>query len=150
MYDVNKEVTFLLVEDDDVDIMTVQRAMKKAEMSQPLWVAKDGLEAIEVLKEARKRGETDNIIVLLDLNMPRMNGHEFLAAIRGDENLHPLVVFVLTSSAQQADVHRAYEKNVAGYIIKQDSPSGGLQTILRLLDNYGELVKLPSIENSNS
>ncbi len=139
-------VSFLLVDDDEVDIISMQRALKKQKIANPLLVARDGIEALEILHgthEVFRRPHS--VIVLLDLNMPRMNGHEFLNAIRGDATLSQLVVFVLTSSRHERDIHQAYEQNVAGYIVKEDLNNGGLSHALGLLDKYWRVVELPDI-----
>jgi CheY-like chemotaxis protein len=93
------DVTFLIVEDDEVDIMALERSFDQLRIANKKIVAKDGVEGLEFL---RGEGGRDRIeppfIVLLDLNMPRMNGLEFLEEIRNDATLHKSVVFVLTTS----------------------------------------------------
>jgi CheY-like chemotaxis protein len=109
----------LLVDDDEVDVMNVQRAFKRNNIINPLYVARNGLEALSIL-----RGEGDvnmpdsRRLVLLDLNMPRMNGLEFLRELRSDPALRPLTVVVLTTSDDDRDKVEAYQFNVAGYILK--------------------------------
>ena len=110
-----KLVNILLVEDDEVDIMNVQRAFKKNNITNPLYIARNGLEALEMLR--------DNSIplphiVILDINMPKMNGLEFLQELRKDENLKHISVFVMTTSNDDSDKLNAYNLNVAGYILK--------------------------------
>ncbi len=141
------EVSFLLVDDDEIDVISMQRAMKKQRIVNPLLVARDGVEALEILRgQHPDTPRPASVIVLLDLNMPRMNGHEFLNAIRGDESLSRLVVFVLTSSRHERDIHQAYEQHVAGYIVKDDISNGGLAKALGLLDSYWRVVELPVTE----
>jgi CheY-like chemotaxis protein len=110
----------LLVEDDEVDVMNVQRAFKKHNVENPLHVAGDGVEALAMLRAEGGRPPLDPHprIVLLDLNMPRMGGIEFLRIIRADEHLHSLIVFVLSTSNEDRDKIEAYDLNVAGYILK--------------------------------
>lgn len=141
-----KETTFLLVEDDEVDIMAMKRAFKKHKIANDLLIAQDGIEALEILQGCHPtQPRPSSAIVLLDLNMPRMNGHEFLNAIREDEKLKSLVVFVLTSSAHEIDIAQAYSNHVAGYIVKADFAHGGLTQALELLDNYWRVVELPPL-----
>jgi CheY-like chemotaxis protein len=118
---VNTMLNILLVEDDEVDVMTVQRAFKKGNITNPLYVAGNGLEALAML-----RGEPlqpspmpmERRIILLDLNMPKMNGLEFLQAMRADSTIRHIPVVVLTTSNEERDRLQAYQLNVAGYILK--------------------------------
>lgn len=110
-----KLYNILLVEDDEVDIITVERAFVKANIANPLFKARNGLEAIDLLHSNKIKSPR---IVLLDLNMPKMNGLEFLEVIRSDKELKRLPVIVLTSSSDERDVWRAYDKYVSGYMTK--------------------------------
>lgn len=110
-----KKFNILLVEDDDVDIMTVERAFDKANIANPLFIAKNGLEALELLRDKKVARP---VVILLDLNMPKMNGLEFLEVVRNDASLKRIPVVVLTSSSDDTDVWKAYEKSVAGYMTK--------------------------------
>jgi CheY-like chemotaxis protein len=118
---INTMLNILLVEDDEVDVMTVQRAFKKGNITNPLYLAGNGLEALAML-----RGElghpspmpTERRIILLDLNMPKMNGLEFLQAMRADSTIRHIPVVVLTTSNEERDRLQAYQLNVAGYILK--------------------------------
>ncbi|MGB7085817.1 MAG: response regulator [Phormidesmis sp.] len=110
----------LLVEDDKVDVMNVRRSFKKANITNPLYVASNGLEGLAIL-----RGEFGEVsmplarrLVLLDLNMPKMGGIEFLKALRQDPALRSTPVIVLTTSDQEKDRIEAYNLNVAGYLLK--------------------------------
>lgn len=135
-----QQVSILLVEDDDIDAMSIERSIKKMRLANPLIRAVDGLEALEVL---RNGSITKPLIVLLDLNMPRMGGLEFLEAIRQDEKLSDTVVFVLTTSQTDEEIYAAYKKNIAGYIVKS-SLSQDFNQVLKFLDHYWQLVVLPS------
>ena len=114
-----KLLNILLIDDDEVDIMNVQRAFKKNNIINPLFVARNGLEALDIL-----RNQTDVTIpperrlILLDLNMPKMNGLEFLREVRNDPELRSLAIVVLTTSDDDRDKVEAYQFNVAGYILK--------------------------------
>ena len=135
-----KQVTILLVDDDDVDVMGIERALKKLKIVNPVLRAHDGMEALELL---RKPGAvTRPFLILLDLNMPRMNGIETLEELRKDRSLSSSVVFVLTTSADDKDMVAAYSKNVAGYIIKKQVGDGFMQ-VMEMLDHYWRVVELP-------
>ena len=115
----NLPVSLLLVEDDAIDVMTVERMLRKQNIANPLFVARDGVEALEMLRGENDRAQVPSpYLILLDLNMPRMNGLEFLAELRKDPAHKNAVVFVLTTSDAPEDRHVAYEHRVAGYIVK--------------------------------
>ncbi len=136
-------VHVLLIDDDDVDVMAVKRAFRKAKIANPLHIARDGLEGLALL-----RGEDGHdpiprpYIIVLDLNMPRMDGLEFLTALREDPEHRGAVVFVLTTSKADEDRAASYDKNVAGYIVKSDVGEGFLN-VTQLLDSYWRVVLLP-------
>ena len=111
-----KVINILLVDDDEVDVMTVKRAFARANISNPIFVATNGLEALEMLRKdaipAKRR------LVLLDINMPKMNGIEFLRELRADPELQSITVVALTTSNADRDRVEAYKLNVAGYLLK--------------------------------
>ncbi len=133
-------LNILLVEDDDVDVMNVQRAFKKNNITNPLFVAGNGAEALELLRGGRIPGERR--IILLDLNMPRMNGIEFLRELRADPVLASSPVIVLTTSNDERDRVDAYNLNVAGYILKPVTFSNFCEVMVAL-NKYWALVELP-------
>ena len=109
----------LLVEDDRVDIMTVQRALKKIDVRNPLCVARTGVEALGMLRgDGFPRMEPMPSLILLDLNLPKMGGIEFLKELRADPALRTLQVIVLTSSNEPSDRAAAFEYDVDDYIVK--------------------------------
>jgi len=115
----DKLLHILLVDDDEVDVMNVQRAFKKNNIINPLYVARNGLEALEMLRgQGQQSVPPERRLILLDLNMPKMNGLEFLRELRADPNLRSLTVVVLTTSDDDRDKVEAYQFNVAGYILK--------------------------------
>ena len=137
------EVTILVVDDDEVDREAVRRSFKRAKIANPVVEAHDGLDALETLKgENGKEKLTSPFIILLDLNMPRMNGIEFLDALRQDEELQTAIVFVLTTSKAEEDKMKAYRYNVAGYVVKSDLTSEFLRAVT-MLDHYWKVVELP-------
>lgn len=137
------DATFLLVEDDDLDVVAMQRTFRKLKIANPLVVARNGREALDVLRgENGATRLTRPFIVLLDLNMPQMNGIEFLDAIRQDPDLKTLIVFVLTTSSDDQDRVAAYNRHVAGYIVKAQ-PEDTLPKAIEMLNHYWRVVELP-------
>lgn len=114
---ITKALTILLVEDDAVDVMNVKRAFKKNNISNNLLIAGNGVEALEILRNENPPYEIPKVI-LLDLNMPKMGGIEFLKILRNDPKLSKISVFVMTTSNEESDKVEAYNLNVAGYILK--------------------------------
>ncbi len=138
-----KTVHVLLVEDDDVDIEVIQRGFKKQRIANPVVVARDGVEALDVLRGENGRAPLERpFIILLDLNMPRMSGLEFLEVLRDDPNLTDSVVFVLTTSDNELDRVSAYRHHVAGYLVKSDVGSA-FKNAIEMLAQYWTVVVLP-------
>ncbi|MCB1772583.1 MAG: response regulator [Gammaproteobacteria bacterium] len=138
------ELTVLLVDDDDVVWEAVARSFRKYELSHKLVCAKDGQEAIDILTDRHTEKQvTGPLVILLDLNMPRMNGFEFLARMRGDERLRQHVVFILTTSSDERDRSRAYSEYVAGYMVK-DALGPQFAKLSQLLSHYRSSVELPN------
>ncbi len=136
-------VTLLLVEDDDLDVMGIERGFNKLKLGNPMVRAVDGQDAIDRIRGLNGYDPLPRpFLVLLDLNMPRMNGIEFIQTIREDPDLRRTIIFVLTTSALEEDKVRAYDRNVAGYILKKD-PSTSFMDALGLIDCYWTLVELP-------
>ena len=131
-------LNILLVEDDEVDVMTVQRAFRTGQITNPLYIAGNGIEALAML-----RGEpgqqpvipTERRIILLDLNMPRMNGLEFLQELRSDATVKHIPVVVFTTSNEERDRIETYCLNIAGYILKPATFERFME-ILVALNNY--------------
>lgn len=137
------DVSILLVEDDDIDARAVKKALERLRIVNPLYRAKNGVEALEILRgENQAATVIKPYMVLLDLNMPMMGGIEFLQEIRKDEKLHDMVVFVLTTSMADEDRVAAYNEHVAGYIVKSDATSGFLD-VMEMLEHYWRIVALP-------
>jgi len=135
-----KVLNILLVEDDQVDVMNVKRAFEKNRIANPLFVAGNGVEALELLRS--KQIPAERRIVLLDLNMPRMNGLEFLRELRADSSLQSTVVVVLTTSNDERDKIEAYNLNVAGYLLKPVTFVNFVE-VMAALNKYWALVELP-------
>jgi CheY-like chemotaxis protein len=137
---VEKALNILLVEDDEVDVMNVKRAFDRNRISNPLFVASDGLEGLRMLRSGEVPGARR--IVLLDLNMPKMNGIEFLRELRSDPALQLTPVVVLTTSNDERDKIEAYNLNVAGYLLKPVTFINFVE-VMAALNKYWTLVELP-------
>ena len=140
---VSREVTVLLIDDNDVDREGVRRAFVKAKIKNPVVEAKDGLDGLEKL---RGSAETPPLprpyLILLDINMPRMAGIEFLRTVRTDPALADSLVFVLTTSKSDEDRMASYDFNVAGYIIKSDVGARFLR-LVEMIEHYWKVVEFP-------
>lgn len=117
---VDKQTCFLVIDDDKVDVMTVKKAFEKNGIDSPLYTASNGVEALAMLRgnSALQLLPGQRRVILLDLNMPKMGGIEFLQKLRADPELKGTPVIVLTTSNEDKDKVEAYSLNVAGYIIK--------------------------------
>lgn len=135
-------VNILLVEDDEVDILMVQRAFKKNNICNPLFIARNGLEAMNMLQGRNDQKLLDIHIILLDINMPKMGGIEFLKKLRLHATLRPINVFVMTTSNEDSDKVSAYNFNVAGYILKPLSFES-FSNAVAILNNYWLLSERP-------
>jgi len=137
-------VTVLLVEDNEVDIEAVQRAFQQQRIANPIRVARNGVEALELLRKPAPAGIARPFLILLDLNLPRMDGHEFLAELRADPRLQDSIVFVLTTSKSDEDKIKSYDLHVAGYLVKSQVGPGFLN-LVDLLDRYWRIVEFPPV-----
>jgi CheY-like chemotaxis protein len=132
------EITLLLVEDDDIDAMTIQRSFKKQNITNPVVRVYDGIEALTLLKNDEV---AQPLVIILDLQMPRMGGIEFLKALRADPKLSKLVVFVLTTSKAKSDILSSYGEHIAGYFVKGQT-GDKFSGLVSMLENYFEIVHL--------
>lgn len=136
----NSPLNILLVEDDEIDVMNVKRAFDRNHITNPLFVASNGLEGLEKLRSGEvPQGRR---IVLLDLNMPKMNGIEFLRELRSDPALAPTPVVVLTTSNNDRDKIDAFNLNVAGYLVKPVT-FAEFSELMVTLNKYWTLVEMP-------
>lgn len=135
-----RALNILLVDDDDLDVMNVQRAFRRANLTNPLHLARDGEQALAML-----RGGTvpiSRLLVLLDLNMPRMNGIEFLRELRADASLRHISVVALTTSSEEQDKVEAYQLHVAGYLVKPVTFTTFVE-LMSVLQKYWTLMEMP-------
>lgn len=130
----------LLVEDDSIDVMTVKRAFKELDVTNPLVAAGDGEEALDYLKD---QTSLKPCVILLDLNMPRMSGIEFLKIAKSDESLRTIPIIVFTTSNTEQDIIQSFELGAAGYMVKAVDYSKFIETI-KTIDSYWSLSKLPT------
>jgi len=139
----DNELSILLVEDDDVAAESATRSLTRNGVNFPVLWVQDGLAALEALRGLSPWPIVERPrIVLLDLNMPRMNGFEFLGTIRGDKELRDEVVFVLTTSDADEDRTRAYHEQIAGYMVKS-AVGPQFAKLAGLLIAYRDAVSLP-------
>lgn len=134
-----KTIHILLVEDDDVDAEAVERAFRKHRIANPITRAVDGVEALEIL-----RGDllSRPYLILLDLNLPRMDGLEFLREMRRDPRLKGSIVFVLSTSDDDRDKLAAYDSNIAGYLVKT-KVDGDFHQLVEILEPFWRYIEFP-------
>lgn len=135
-----RALNILLVDDDEVDVMTVKRAFVKANITNPIYVATNGADALDLLRAGKV--PASRRLILLDLNMPKMNGIEFLRELRKDPELAPTTVVVLTTSNEDRDRVEAYRLNVAGYLLKPVT-FHSFADVMAALNKYWTLMELP-------
>lgn len=147
MLEKDRTVNILLVEDDEVDIMNVERAFKKASIKNPLFIARNGIEALIMLRggdEKLLEVPNERRLILLDINMPKMSGLEFLQTIRADRELKWTPVVMLTTSNQDKDMIEAFDLNVAGYLLKPVTFSRFVD-LMTILNKYWSSSEMPNI-----
>jgi CheY-like chemotaxis protein len=133
------EQTILLVEDDQVDFMTIKRALKQIENQNPLHRVTDGEKALDYLRD---KSNARPGLILLDLNMPRMNGHEFLQHVKADPELRRIPVVVLTTSREDGDRVSSFEQSVAGYMVKPVDYANFVE-VVKTISDYWIASELP-------
>jgi CheY-like chemotaxis protein len=131
----------LLVEDDTVDAMTVKRALRDLKVANLVSHVTNGEEALGYLKDPAKPRPC---LVLLDINMPKMNGIELLKAVKGDTGLHQIPVVMLTTSANDRDIIQSFHLSAAGYMIKPVDYKQFVET-MRTIDAYWRLSRMPTL-----
>lgn len=139
-----KEIKILLVEDNEGDVVLTMQALKKANVTNGINVAMDGEEAMRYL---RKEGRFENAetpdLILLDINLPKIDGMEVLAEIKNDENLKSIPVVMLTTSDSENDIVRSYNNHANCYITKPVDFKKFIEVIQAIKDFWITIVKLP-------
>jgi two-component system, chemotaxis family, response regulator Rcp1 len=139
-----KPVQILMVEDNDGDVFLTTEALKEAKIANCVHIVHDGVEALEFLRGEGKYATAPRPdLILLDLNLPRMDGREVLAAIKPDAELCRIPVVVLTSSSAEQDVLRSYELHANCYIVKPVDFSGLMEVVKSIEDFWLTVVRLP-------
>jgi CheY-like chemotaxis protein len=136
----------LLLEDDTVDAMTVKRALKDLHVSNPLVRVTNGEEALVYLRDDSKEKPC---VILLDLNMPKMNGIEFLKVAKAEEKLKRIPAIVLTTSKDDQDRLRTFQLSIAGFVVK---PVDYIKFVeaMRIVNLYWTLSELPNSEQEST
>ncbi len=137
-------VPVMLVEDDEVDIQNLKRAFNKLHIAQRLYIAKDGNEAMDKLLGRSNQIKLNPLpkIILLDINLPKINGLEFLEELRNSPEFNSILVYILTTSNHEKDKLAAYRCHIAGYILKPMELTQYMNTI-NLLTQYWDLLEFP-------
>jgi CheY-like chemotaxis protein len=137
---VAQALNIFLIEDDELDVMNVQRAFRNSDKVSSIHVAGDGVDALEMLRQ--RDIPLGRLVVLLDVNMPRMNGIELLRELRADPELRFLPVVMLTTSNDERDKIDAYALNVAGYILKPVTFERFVEC-MKVIKLYWTMVEFP-------
>jgi CheY-like chemotaxis protein len=145
MSDIHELVQILLVEDNPGDVRLTREALKEAKFRNKVQVVGDGVEALAYLhQQGQYSGAMRPHLIMLDLNLPRMDGREVLAAIKKDADLRRIPVVVLSSSEAESDIARAYELHANAYVTKPVDIDHFLQVVKAIEEFWVEIVKLPS------
>jgi CheY-like chemotaxis protein len=141
----HKTIDVLLVEDDPGDVLMTREAFAENKVANRLAVVSDGVSALQFL---RKEGEHADAptpdLVLLDLNLPRMDGREVLAAMKSDDDLRRIPVVVLTTSEAEEDVLRSYSLHANAYVTKPVDFERFIDVVRQIDDFFVSVVRLPS------
>jgi len=139
------QITILLVEDDDIDAVTITRGLSRAGITNPVVRARDGMEALEMLLgKGDKPRLAPPYLLLIDIRMPRLDGLGLVRAIRSDPTLQRTIIFILTTSDNDRDRIAAYDAHVAGYIVKSNAPEH-YRALGEMLEYYLMIVSPPPI-----
>jgi len=138
-------LAIILVEDDDGEAKAIRRGFASARIANPILRVRDGVEALTLLRGEAETPAPPRFLMLVDINLPRMSGHELVAKIREDPRLNRSVIFMLTTSHDQRDIDVAYQNHVAGYITKDRAGEQFLE-LTAMLQGYWYVVEIPHLE----
>lgn len=139
-----KSIHILLVEDNEGDILLTTEALQEGKIENSIAVARDGYEALQYLeKKAQFATAQSPDIILLDVNLPKMNGHELLQVIKKNDQLKHIPVVMLTTSSSEADIIRSYQNYVNCYVTKPVDVNNFLDVITTIEDFWISIVQLP-------
>jgi CheY-like chemotaxis protein len=137
-------ISVLLVEDDPGDVVLIREAFEHNKVHNALNVVSDGVEALEFLRNEGAHSDAPRPdLILLDLNLPRMDGREVLAQIKGDAELRTIPVVVLTTSAAEEDIVRSYDLHANAYVTKPVDFERFIEVVRQIDDFFVSVVKLP-------
>ena len=125
-------ISIMLVEDDEVDVMNLKRAFKKNNINNPLYLAENGLDALEILRKCGTDDMPMPKIILLDLNMPKMNGLEMVEEINGDQQLRGVPIIMLTTEGSGELIERARAAGAKGWLVKPFKPDQLIAAVSKL------------------
>jgi CheY-like chemotaxis protein len=136
-------VSIMIIDDDEIDVRALTRGLTQQRISNPVFVAKDGTEGLAMLRGEQGQPKVPRpALIVLDLNMPRMTGLEFLEELRSDSDLADSIVFILTSSNADEDKAAAYKHHIAGYVVKSDAGVSFLKAV-QMVQKYMLCVQFP-------
>ncbi len=139
-----KPINIMLVEDNEGDIILIQDALEEAKILNNMTVARDGAEAIEMLEKIVSDSPSSlPDLILLDINLPRKNGHEVLGILKSNSSLKQIPIIVLTTSSSELDIFKAYDLHANCYIIKPVEINEFLKVVSKIEDFWLSVVKLP-------
>ena len=138
------EYPILLVEDNPDDVLITKRAFKKGKIKNKLFIVGNGIEAIKFLKkEGEYAGVPVPAMILLDINMPLMNGFQALEIIKKDDNLRTIPVIMMTTSGRDSDIEKAYSLGCNSYIVKPMNFQNFIDTVINIQEYWLQLTKIP-------
>ena len=139
-----RSVEILIVEDNEADLFLTHTALRDAKVTNAISVVTNGEEAVQYLRREGKYADaTRPDLVFLDLNLPRMNGHEVLAVVKADPDLRSIPVVMLSSSEMQSDIAKAYDQQVAAYVVKPGSLDEYMKAIRAVKELWFKIVVFP-------
>ena len=139
----NAEIEILLAEDNEDDVLLVRESLEETDIAKRLHVARDGVEALEYLRERSARGASRPLLVLLDINMPRMNGFEVLGEMKSAPALKHIPVVMLTTSGREEDIIKSYRSGAASYITKPVNFAGFRELVSRFALYWTTVSRVP-------